>query len=88
MGIKFKRNNKYTYICKYKYNYKYIYKYIYTNEEGAELEKAQVNSTAKRFWNEALAKEETQSNLKTNSKTNKKTKKPQFRLREGVKKKS
>ena len=33
-------------------------------EEGAELEKAEVDSTAKRFWKEAVAKEETQSNLK------------------------
>ena len=33
-------------------------------EECAELEKVQVNSTAKRFWQKAVAKEETQSNLK------------------------
>ena len=32
-------------------------------EEGAELDKVEVDSTAKSFWNEAVSKEEAQSNL-------------------------
>ena len=32
-------------------------------EEGAELDEVEVDSTAESFWNEAVSKEEPQSNL-------------------------
>ena len=32
-------------------------------EEGAELDEVEVDSTAESFWNEAVSKEEAQSNL-------------------------
>ena len=32
-------------------------------EESAEFKEAEVDSTAKSFWNEAVSKEEAQSNL-------------------------
>ena len=44
-------------------------------EEGAELDEVEVDSTAESFWNEAVSKEEPQSNLQRKCQKKKKCEK-------------